>query len=365
MRATPPMTDEAAPCPKRGFLAPFKPPKGRPSHRLDLAIAAAAGDDTHLSRTLKAEEPHEEAQEPQIIKPHEETQEPHRHRPHSNSEPQGSQPPTRFGFSSIASWHLGLSELLSLSLFHEYRRMGFKHDYPSYSALVYKLARSRSFEAVEEILGRIEENDVRCRESLLVALIRHYGKVHLVDKAVGLFQRMTSFNCTRTLQSFNTILKVLVENDKLADTIELLQRSYKMGFWPNSVSFNVIMKGWLEKGEWEIACQVFDEMLEKRVQPTVVTYNSLVGFLCRKGDVERAMGLLEDMTHKGKYPNASTYALLMEGLLRDGNIDHACFVVEEMEKRKIRVKLQSWEVLATHACGADGGAGKLLTELSL
>ncbi|KAI6686980.1 hypothetical protein NL676_032893 [Syzygium grande] len=417
-----------------------------PPHRLarvpslNLAIATATGDDTHLSRTLNAEEPHEEAQEPHC---------PHRHRPHSNSEPRGSQPPTCFGFSSIASWHLGLSELLSLSLFHEYRRMGFKHDYPSYSALVYKLARSRSFEAVEEILGRIEENDV--------PLIRHYGQVHLVDKAVGLFQRMTSFNCTCTLQSFNTILKVLVENNKLADA-------------PNSVSFNVIMKGWLEKGEWEIACQVFDEMLEKRVQPTVVTYNSLVGFLCRKVDVERAMGLLEDMTHKGKYPNFSTYALLMEGLcflgkfeeatklmfdmeyrgckpapvnfgvlmsdlgkrgrpaeaykllvemqiegreanaatyhmmldgfckvedfegglkvlnamltsehcpmadtycrlveglLRDGNIDHACFVVEEMEKRKIRVKLQSWEVLATHACGADGGAGKLLTELTL
>ncbi|KAI6705534.1 hypothetical protein NL676_008496 [Syzygium grande] len=101
----------------------------------------------------------------------------------------------------------------ALSLFHEYRRMGFRHDYPSYSALVYKLARSRSFEAVEEILGRIEENDVRCRESLFVALIRHYGKVHLVDEAVRLFQRMTSFNCTRTLQSFNTILNVLVEND--------------------------------------------------------------------------------------------------------------------------------------------------------
>ncbi|KAK3431136.1 hypothetical protein EUGRSUZ_E02818 [Eucalyptus grandis] len=393
----------------------------------------------------------------------------------------------------------------ALSLFYEYRRMGFRHDYPSYSALIYKLARSRSFEAVEEILSRVEETDVRCRESLFIALIRHYGKVHLVDKAVRLFQRMTDFNCTRTLQSFNTILNVLVENDRLLDAVELLHRSYKMGFRPNSVSFNVIMKGWLEKGEWETACKVFDEMLEKKVQPTVVTYNSLVGFLCRKGDVERAMGLLEDMTHKGKYPNASTYALLMEGLcllgkyeeakklmfdmeykgckpapvnfgvlmsdlgkrgetdkakellkemkrrkckpdvvsynilvnylckegrpaeaykllvemqiegrepnaatyrmmldgfckvedfqgglkvlnamltskhcpmadtychlveglLRNGNIDDACFVVEGMEKRKIRVELESWEVLASHACRADGGAMELLTELSL
>ncbi|KAF8029386.1 hypothetical protein BT93_E1936 [Corymbia citriodora subsp. variegata] len=290
----------------------------------------------------------------------------------------------------------------ALSLFYEYHRMGFRHDYPSYSALIYKLARSRSFEAVEQILSRIEENDVRCRESLFIALIQHYGKVHLVDKAVRLFQKMTSFNCTRSLQSFNTILNVLVENDKLLDAVELLNCSYKMGFRPNSVSFNVIMKGWLEKGDWETACQLFDEMLEKKVQPTVVTYNSLMGFLCRKGDYERALSLLEDMTRKGKYPNASTYALLMEGLCllgkyeeakklmfdmeyrgckpvpinfgvlmsdlgKRGEIDKAKELLKEMKRRKCKPDVVSYNILVNYLCkeGRPAEAHKLLVEMQI
>ncbi|KAF8029351.1 hypothetical protein BT93_E1905 [Corymbia citriodora subsp. variegata] len=229
----------------------------------------------------------------------------------------------------------------ALSLFYEYHRMGFRHDHPSYSALIYKLARSRSFEAVEQILSRIEENDVRCRESLFIALIQHYGKVHLVDKAVQLFQKMTSFNCPRSLQSFNTILNVLVENDKLLDA------------------------GWLEKGEWETAYQLFDEMLEKKVQPTVVTYNSLMGFLCMKGDIERAMGLLEDMTHKGKYPNASKYALLMEGLCLLGNYEEAKKLMFDMEYRGCKPATINFGVLMSDLGkrGETDKAKELLKEM--
>nr|POE73572.1 pentatricopeptide repeat-containing protein, mitochondrial [Quercus suber] len=288
----------------------------------------------------------------------------------------------------------------ALFLFHDYHKMGFKHDYPSYSSLIYKLARSRNFEAVETILGLIQDRDIRCRDTLFIVLIQHYGKAHLVDKAVELFHRMPSFNCVRTLQSCNTLLNALVDNDLLNDATEIFNRSYKMGFRPNSISFNVLIKGWLQKGEWEQACKMFDEMLEKKVEPSVVTYNCLIGFLSRKGDLDKAMSLFEDMIPKGKHPNAITYALLMEGLcsvgkvgdfegglnvlnamltsrhcprsetfkclimglLKCGKIDAACFVLEEMEKRKIQFDLEAWEALVGDACSGDGVFDDELTE---
>ncbi|KAI6700038.1 hypothetical protein NL676_014362 [Syzygium grande] len=95
------------------------------------------------------------------------------------------------------------------------------------------------------------------------------------------------------------------------------------------------------------------------------TYHMMLDGFCKVEDFEGGLKVHNAMLTSEHCPMADTYCRLVEGLLRDGNIDHACFVVEEMEKRKIRVKLQSWEVLATHACGADGGARKLLTELSL
>ncbi|KAK3206182.1 hypothetical protein Dsin_020228 [Dipteronia sinensis] len=233
----------------------------------------------------------------------------------------------------------------ALTLFHEYHQMGSKHDYPSYASLIYKLARARDFDAVETVLGYILDYNIRCKEIIFMALMQHYGKAGLVDKAVEVFHRMTSFDCVRTLQSLNTLLNVLVENDRLDEAKKMFDGSNKMGFRLNSVTFNILIKGWLERREWDQACRLFDEMLDRRVQPSVVTYNSLIGFLCRNGDVEKAKGLLEDMIRKGKYPNAVTYALLMEGLCLQGEYDEAKKMMFDMAYRGCKPKLVNFGVL--------------------
>lgn len=235
----------------------------------------------------------------------------------------------------------------AMSLFHEYHQMGYKHDYPSYSALLYKLARCRNFEAVEVILGHVKDRNIRCRETLFVVLIQHYAKAHSIEKAVELFHQIPSFNCVRTLQSFNALLNVLTENDRFREANDIFRRAYKMGFRLNAVSYNIMIKGWLEKGKWEEACKVFEEMLEKMVQPSVVTYNSLIGFLCRKVELDKAMGLLEDMTQKGIHPNAVTYALLMEGLCSVGKRLEAKKMMFDMEYRGCKPQLVNFGVLMT------------------
>ncbi|KAL6341600.1 hypothetical protein AAG906_032721 [Vitis piasezkii] len=220
----------------------------------------------------------------------------------------------------------------ALSLFNQYQQMGFKHDYPSYSALVYKLARSRNFEAVETLLDYLQNINIRCRETLFIALIQHYGKSQMPEKAIELFQRMPSFNCHRTIVSFNTLLNVLVEIDRFLDAIGIFDRSTKMGFRRNSISFNIIIKGWLGKGEWDKAWQVFEEMIDKEVKPTV-------------GDLDGAMGLLQDMIQKRHRPNAVTYALLMEGLCSLGKYKEAKKMMFDMDYQGCKPRLLNFGVL--------------------
>ncbi|KAG5566858.1 hypothetical protein RHGRI_002415 [Rhododendron griersonianum] len=211
--------------------------------------------------------------------------------------------------------------------------MGFKHDYPSYSSLIYKLARCRNFEPVKTLLHSIKHHNIRCEEALFIGLIRHYGKSQLPEEAIDLFQQMTSFNCVRTLQSFNTLLNVLVDNGRLEKANEMFKCASKMGFKPNPVSFTVMIKGWLERGEWEQARRVFNGMLERGVEPSVVTYNCLVGYLCKKGDLDRAKGMLDDMAKKGQKPNAVTYSLLMGGLCSLDKYNEAKKMMFDMEYR--------------------------------
>ncbi|KAL0558371.1 hypothetical protein IC582_002933 [Cucumis melo] len=245
----------------------------------------------------------------------------------------------------------------ALALFENYHEKGFKHHYPSYSSLIYKLARSRRFEAVETILGHLRNRNIRCNETLFVALIQHYGKAHL---------------------------------------------AYEMGFRPNSVSYNIMIKGWIKKGGWEQACNLFDEMLEKGVQPSVVTYNSFLGVLCRKGEMDTALCLFKNMTEKGHHPNAVTYALLMEGwcfigkykeakklmfdmefhgcklrpvnygvlmtyLGKAGNIDEMESLLNEMKKRRLKPDVVTYNILVNYLCkeGRVGDAYKVLVKMQV
>lgn len=221
--------------------------------------------------------------------------------------------------------------------------MGFKPDYPSDSAVIYKLARCQDFEAVEEVLGYVQDNTVHFQETLCIALFQHYGKAHLVDKAVEPFHRMTCFNRVRTRQSLNSLLNVHVDNDRFLVANELFDKACKLGFRLNSVAFNVMIRGQLEKGEWKQACKVFEEMLETKVEPSVATFNSLIGYLCGNGELDKA--LLEDMIKRGKRPNAVTYALLMEGLCSIGEHDEVKKMMFDMEYRGCKPAVVNFGVL--------------------
>nr|GLL33821.1 pentatricopeptide repeat-containing protein At1g07740, mitochondrial [Ipomoea trifida] len=235
-----------------------------------------------------------------------------------------------------------------LSLFHDYRKMGFKHYYPSYSSLIYKLAKSRNFEGVDTLLGGLKTYNVHCREALFIGLIEHYGKCGLVEKAIHLFREMKeSFNCVRSIQSFNTLLNVLVENGRHCEAYDMFKGSSKLGFRPNSVSFNIMIKMYLEKGEHERAREVFDEMLEREVEPTAVTYNSQIGFLCKRGEFEKGKSLFEDMVRKGTKPNEVTYALLMEGLCFLGRYKDAKKLMFDMEYQGCKPKVVNYGVLVS------------------
>lgn len=231
----------------------------------------------------------------------------------------------------------------AISLFDEYLERGFKHDYPSYSSLLYKLAQAHKFDEVKTLLVHIKNCNIYCKEALFIALMKHYGKSQMIKEAIQLFHEISSFNCVKTLQSFNTILNILVDNGFLQDANVLFMSKKK--FRLNAVPFNIMIKGWLERNEWEQACLVFNQMLEREVDPTVVTYNSLIGYLCKKSDLEKAKKLFDDMVKKGKHPNAVTYSLLMEGFCSIGNHEQAKKVMFDMEYKGCKVQLVNYGVL--------------------
>ncbi|MQL85646.1 hypothetical protein Taro_018187 [Colocasia esculenta] len=243
-----------------------------------------------------------------------------------------------------------------------------QQDYPSCSALLYRLARARDFSAVDALLALVRSRRIRCGDALFNALIEHYGKANLPARAVELFLSIPSFNTSPnspTLQSFNFLLNALVEADSLPLAEALLGRSKEMGLRPNQVSYNIIIKGRCSKCGWESAYEMFEEMLGRRVRPSAATYNTLIGFSSRNGGLERAMALKDDMVRRGVRPNVVTCALLMEGQCLQGKYDAARKMMFDMEYWGCKAGLVNYGVLMTDRAknGRFDEARELLAEM--
>ncbi|PKA53171.1 Pentatricopeptide repeat-containing protein [Apostasia shenzhenica] len=226
------------------------------------------------------------------------------------------------------------------------------HDYPACSSLLYRLARARLFPELEALLLFVRSRRIPCKDSLFSALIRHFSRASLPDKALGLFLSIPSFNCppgSPSTQTFNHLLDSLVDNGRHDEAESLFSRSSDFGLRRNHVSYNVILKGRLQRlgkdDGFAYARQLFDEMRKRGIGPSVVSYNLLIGFLTKNNNLSKAMDLKEKMIREGTYPNAVTYAILMKGLCSSDNYAAAKKLMFDMEYNGCKTKLVNYGVL--------------------
>ncbi|KAL0301954.1 UNVERIFIED_CONTAM: Pentatricopeptide repeat-containing protein, mitochondrial [Sesamum radiatum] len=311
-----------------------------------------------------------------------------------------------------------------LTIFHDYYELGYKHDYPSYASLIYKLARARKFEDIELVLDFLKTHDIKCGESLFAGLIRHYGKANLIDKAVEVFREIgRSFNCIgflckrgdvdeakRFLEdmrrkgkpgnavTYALLMEGLCASGNLKEAKKMMFDMEYQGCKVQLVNYGVLMTDLARRGLIDEAKGLLAEMKKRRIKPDVVMYNILIDHFCKVGAVSEAYKVLVDMQVKGCKPNAATYRMVVDGfckvedfvgglnvlnamlnsghfprtetfcslfigLGRSAKIDDACFILEEMKKRKISLDSDSWEILLRETCIDDKFVTRCLADV--
>ncbi|XP_028799454.1 LOW QUALITY PROTEIN: pentatricopeptide repeat-containing protein At1g07740, mitochondrial-like [Neltuma alba] len=246
----------------------------------------------------------------------------------------------------------------ALLLFHEYKKQGVKHDYPSYAALLYKLARSRSFEAVEAVLAYIQDRGIHCKETIFVALFQHYNKAKLPEEL------MAYRGCRPQPINFSVLMNDLGKRGKIEEAKSLLHEMRKRRLKADVVIYNVLINYLCKEGKTTEAYKVLIEMQIKGCEPNAASYRMMVDGFCKTGDFEGGLNVLNVMLASKHYPRSETFNCLVVGLLICGKIDDGCFVLKEMEKRKLQLALKSWETLVKFAFAEDKNASELIDDLT-
>ncbi|CAK7324107.1 unnamed protein product [Dovyalis caffra] len=231
---------------------------------------------------------------------------------------------------------------------------GFSHNHDTYHSIIDKLARARSFDAVESLLSQLsrKSSHIKCGDDVFISVIRNYGLAGKPKLALKTFTRINEeFNLQPSVKLLNTLLNVFVQNkryDLVGSTLKNCRAKY--GVLPNVVSFNILIKALCKKNDVEGALQVFDEMPTMGMIPNLVTYTTILGGFVSRGDLVNAEKVFSEIWDKRWLPDATTCTILMLGYCKQGRLSDAIKVMDDMEYNGVEPNEVTYSVMIEAYC---------------
>ncbi|CAK7323096.1 unnamed protein product [Dovyalis caffra] len=221
----------------------------------------------------------------------------------------------------------------------------------SYDLIITKLGRAKMFKEMQEILAQLKE-EIRftSKEALFCDIINFYGRAHLPENALKVFDEVPSFRVQRTIKSYNSLLNVFLmckDFDKMRELFVGIEKFGKA----DACTYNLLIRGFCTSGRIDDACKVFDEMKKRGVSPNVITFGNLIYGLCLNLRLTEAFKLKTDMVKVYRvYPNAYIYASLIKRLCENGELNLAFRLKEEMIRNKIEMDSAIYSTLISGLC---------------
>ncbi|KAJ6414890.1 hypothetical protein OIU84_003831 [Salix udensis] len=238
---------------------------------------------------------------------------------------------------------------ISDTIFKTGAKMGsYKLGDSTFYSLINNYADLGDFKSLEKVLDRMRCEKRVVVEKCFIVIFKAYGKAHLPEKAVDLFDRMAyEFECKRTVKSFNSVLNVIIQEDlfyralefynhvigakgKLEKAISLLDRMVSSKCVPNVVTYGTVINGLVKQGRALDGARVLASMEERGYHVNEYVYSAVISGLFKEGKSQEAMQLFKEMSVKKCELNTIVYSIVIDGLCRDGKPDEAVEVLSEM-----------------------------------
>ncbi|KAK1279813.1 Pentatricopeptide repeat-containing protein [Acorus gramineus] len=197
--------------------------------------------------------------------------------------------------------------------------------------MVLSYADAGDLRSLDLLLDRMRRDRRSLGETLLVRVVKAYGKARRVDDALDLFDGLSEeFHIRRTVRSFNSALNVLVAEGLVDRALGFYARFREEGVSPNGLTFNLLIKVLCRSGSVDRATEVFRGMYGHGCTPDVFAYGTLMDGLCREGRTDEAVALLDEMHVEGVLPSVVVYNVLVRRLCLDGDFARVSRLVDNM-----------------------------------
>lgn len=231
----------------------------------------------------------------------------------------------------------------ALQLFNEAksRYPKYRHNGPVYATMISILGKSGKVTEMKDVIEQMREDSCECKDSVFVSAIRTYAEARMIDEAVSLYYNIPQFNCVNWTESFNTLLKILVDENRLEDAHRLFsKRSYGWQVSSRIQSLNLLMNALCQKSQSDLALQIFQEMDYQGCYPNRDSYAILMKGLCQDRRLHEATHLLYSMfwriSQKGSCEDIVIYRTLLDALCDNGQIEEATEILSKILRKGLK-----------------------------
>ncbi|KAG5553880.1 hypothetical protein RHGRI_011671 [Rhododendron griersonianum] len=281
------------------------------------------------------------------------------------------------------------------------KQPNFKPTLPVYKEIIRKLGHLGSFDSMKRILKDMRVSNCRPDEGTFLIFIESYAKRDLYDDAIGVLDMMEhefglkpgrytynfllnvlvdgnklklvasvhSMMFTRGVEpdvsTFNIVIKALCNSHQIRHAILMIEDLSNYGLEPDEITYTTIMQGYIEEGNLETAIRIWEEMIAAQCPLSKVTVNVLIHGYCKEGRIEEALKYAEEMWVEGFRPDQFTFNTLVHGLCKSGHVEHALELLDLMLQEGFDPDVVTYNTLISELCksGQDDEAMEVLNQM--
>ncbi|CAH8385800.1 unnamed protein product [Eruca vesicaria subsp. sativa] len=197
-----------------------------------------------------------------------------------------------------------------------------------YNTLLHALCKNGKVGRARSLMSEMKEpNDVTFN-----ILISAYCNEQKLVQSMVLLERCFSLGFVPDVVTVTKVMEVLCSEGRVSEALEVLERVEGKGSKVDVVACNTLVKGYCALEKVRVAQRFFKEMERKGYLPNVETYNLLIGGLCEVGMLDSALDTFNDMKTDAVRRNYATFNTLVKGLSVGGKVNDGLKVLELMEE---------------------------------
>ncbi|KAL3509304.1 hypothetical protein ACH5RR_028705 [Cinchona calisaya] len=213
---------------------------------------------------------------------------------------------------------------------------GFTHDIYTISRMVTKLARHGCVHLVDQLLCKLEREDIRLSFSTVRLIIDFYGLSGNGDAALKILQGVKTIcgpmSKSSLLILYTSVLRTLTKCKMNDEALDILEEMILLGIFPEIQTFSGLMHHFALQGDIKTVQRLLGMVRQSGLEPDAYMYTVLIRAYCKCERAALAMRIFEDMMNSGLVPDCPTKELLVKSLWKEGKLREAAAVEERSEE---------------------------------